>query len=101
VQKKRVVKSSSYKTDFQDKNLILRKENQKMGKIEDRCERMPKQYRNCYLKAVKRAKKINYKNAIKAFCLECMGWHFLEVKKCKCDECPLFLAKQEVFKIIA
>ena len=56
-------------------------------KIQKRLNDMPVNYRNNY----KRAMTGKYRAAgVKAFCLECMGWQRVEVRKCTSDICPLY-----------
>jgi len=55
--------------------------------IEKRLKEIPKSYRNNYLKAMRGKSKVS---AIKAFCLECMGWQRNEVKNCCSKMCPLY-----------
>jgi len=53
-----------------------------------RAEIMPVLYRAAYLRAV--SGKASPRSAIKAFCLECMGWQRIEVGNCTATACPLF-----------
>jgi len=55
-------------------------------KKKKRLKEIPKSYKNNYLKAMRGKSK---SSAIKAFCLECMGWQRNEVKNCCSNECPL------------
>ena len=48
---------------------------------------MPKKYRQAFLKTVEGA--ASPREAIKAFCLECMGYARTEVRDCKSIVCPL------------
>lgn len=57
--------------------------------ITDKADKMPKVYRNSYLSAV--SGKATPRNAIKAFCIECMGYNRAEVSKCSTIDCPLNL----------
>lgn len=57
-------------------------------RIEKRLNDMPGIYRNNYKKAMKGR---NRTAAVKAFCLECVGWQRNEVKDCVSVECPLYL----------
>jgi len=45
-------------------------------------------YRNCYLKAA--AGKASPREAIKAHCLECVGWERSESTLCTGTACPLY-----------
>ena len=49
---------------------------------------MPSSYRPLYLKAV--LGKASPRNAIKAQCLECIGWERREVAACTAEACPLW-----------
>ena len=55
--------------------------------IEERRQQIPKIHRATYDTAVKRR---GFRAAIKAFCLECVGWQKEEVRKCTALACPLF-----------
>ena len=57
--------------------------------ITDKAEKMPKIYKNCYLSAV--SGKASPRDAIKAFCSECMNYVRSEVRDCDTIECPLNL----------
>ncbi len=57
--------------------------------ITDKVDKMPKIYKNCYLSAV--SGKASPRDAIKAFCIECMGYVCGEVTNCDSIECPLNL----------
>ncbi len=57
--------------------------------ITGKADKMPKHYRNCYLSAV--SGKATPRNAIKAFCIECMGYTRAEVTGCDTIDCPLNL----------
>ncbi len=57
--------------------------------ITDKADKMPKIYRNSYLSAV--SGKTSPRNAIKAFCIECMGYVRAEVTNCDVIDCPLNL----------
>lgn len=57
--------------------------------ITGKADKMPKHYRNCYLSAV--SGKATPRNAIKAFCIECMGYVRSEVTNCDTIDCPLNL----------
>ncbi len=50
---------------------------------------MPEIYRKNYLAAI--SGKASPRNAIKSFCLECMGWQRNEVSRCSTIDCPLNL----------
>ncbi|MHB9071853.1 MAG: hypothetical protein ACYC54_15945 [Sedimentisphaerales bacterium] len=56
-------------------------------RIEKKLNNMPEHYRNNYKKAVTGR---NRAAAVKAFCLECMGWQRTEIKNCDCVACPLY-----------
>ena len=56
-------------------------------RIQNKLKDMPMSYRNTYKKAL--AGK-NRAAGVKAFCLECMGWDRIEVRKCCSVACPLF-----------
>lgn len=55
--------------------------------ITKKADEMPGIYRNNYLSAV--SGKASPRNAIKAFCIECMGYVRAEVSKCSTIDCPL------------
>lgn len=57
--------------------------------IEERLKQIPdlKGYRKVYTKAVSHKSR---NAAVKAFCLECVGWEREEVKKCTDLACPLY-----------
>ena len=57
--------------------------------ITDKADKMPRIYRNCYLSTV--SGKATPRNAIKAFCIECMGYVRSEVTNCDTIDCPLNL----------
>ena len=56
-------------------------------KIEKRLSDIPTNYKNTYQKAMTGKSK---SAAVKAFCLECMGWQREEVRKCNSIACPLY-----------
>lgn len=55
--------------------------------VERRLSQMPKIYRRTYLLAVGGR---SPKAAIKASCLECIGWQREEVARCTASACPLY-----------
>ena len=57
--------------------------------ITSKADDMPGIYRKNYLAAV--SGKATPRNAIKAFCIECMGYKRSEVTGCDTIECPLNL----------
>ena len=57
--------------------------------IINKADSMPRIYRKNYLAAVEG--RATPRNAIKAFCLECMGWQRNEVSGCSTIDCPLNL----------
>jgi len=56
--------------------------------IRDRASQIPQRYTGGYLRAV--SGKGRPKDAIKAFCLECVGWQRAEVTQCTALGCPLY-----------
>ena len=56
--------------------------------IARRASEMPKAYRPNYLRAARG--KASPRMAIKAFCLECVGWQRQEVRRCTGVACPLW-----------
>ena len=56
--------------------------------IAKRAAEMPRKYRPAYLKAAKGT--ASPRAAIKAFCLECVGWQGAEVDLCTARACPLY-----------
>ena len=57
--------------------------------ITDKADKMPKIYKKCYLSAV--SGKASHRDAIKAFCTECMGYVRAEITNCDTIDCPLNL----------
>jgi len=55
--------------------------------IEKRIKQMPPSCRKNYLRAMKGR---SLKSAVKAFCVECVGWAREEVKLCTDLGCPLY-----------
>jgi len=68
---------------------MKKKDDQTDRTIINRIADMPSIYRKGYISVV--AGKASPRNAIKAFCLECMGWKRSEVSKCNTVACPLNL----------
>lgn len=58
------------------------------GAIKDKLAEMPVSCRCGHLSAT--LGRSGAKRAIKAFCLECMGWHQGEVTRCNAYSCPLW-----------
>jgi len=54
---------------------------------EKRLADVPAKYRGLYRRAWGAASR---KSAIRAFCLECVGWQEAEVHRCTAPACPLF-----------
>jgi hypothetical protein len=57
--------------------------------IRNRALQMPQSRRGIYLRSA--AGTAPPRTAIKAFCLECMGWQREEVRLCTATACPLWL----------
>ncbi|KKN51314.1 hypothetical protein LCGC14_0624220 [marine sediment metagenome] len=57
--------------------------------ITKKADEMPGIYRKNYLAVV--SGKASPRNAVKAFCIECMGYNRAEVTNCDTIECPLNL----------
>jgi len=57
--------------------------------ITKKADKMPGIYRKNYLAVVEG--KASPRNAIKAFCIECMGYVRAEVTNCETIDCPLNL----------
>lgn len=57
--------------------------------VADRSEQMPRSCRAGYLKATRG--KASPRVAIKAFCLECVGWNRQDVQRCTATACPLWM----------
>jgi hypothetical protein len=57
-------------------------------KIQKRLDDIPCLYKNNYIKAMTGKSR---PAAVKAFCLECMGWQRTEVHRCNSVACPLYL----------
>ena len=58
------------------------------AKIRQRLADMPSSCRRTYLQALTGKSK---RAAIKAFCLECVGWERVAVAECTASACPLYL----------
>lgn len=58
------------------------------SKIHRRVDEVPPLYRAGFLRAV--AGKASPRGAIKAFCLECVGWSRADVRACTAPACPLY-----------
>jgi hypothetical protein len=56
--------------------------------VNDRAKQMPSSYRGGYLRAVEG--EASPREAIKAHCLECVGWVRGEVTQCTARACPLW-----------
>lgn len=54
---------------------------------EARFKDVPGKYRELYRRAWARKSR---KAAIRAFCLECVGWSAIEVRLCTAPACPLY-----------
>ncbi len=57
-------------------------------KVEEKLKQVPKMYKGIFRRVFAGSK--SRKDAIHAFCLECMGYVRTEVKKCDTVTCPLF-----------
>ncbi len=57
--------------------------------ITNKADKMPKIYKKCYLSAV--SGEASPRDAIKAFCSECMNYVRSEVRDCDTIDCPLNL----------
>ena len=55
--------------------------------IDKKLAQIPKSYHSLYLRAMNGKSRAS---AIKAFCLECVGWERNEVKMCTEPDCPLY-----------
>jgi|GEM_PF-2237253 len=55
--------------------------------VERRLSQMPNHCRNTYLRAIGGK---SPRAAIKAFCLECVGWQRGEIPRCTAPACPLW-----------
>ena len=69
-------------------NNIFLKRRTMNDKIQKRLNDIPINYKNNYIKAVSGKSRTA---AVKAFCLECMGWQREEVRNCTSVACPLYL----------
>lgn len=48
-------------------------------------------YYNRIMKDIRAGKRVSYSRAVRAHCLECMGFNYAEVRKCNLkDKCPLW-----------
>jgi len=56
--------------------------------VDERALQMPKVYQAAYLRAANG--KASPRAAIRAHCLECMGWARAEVSRCTAPACPLY-----------
>lgn len=80
--------SGSIKTiEISSQNALSRLDPARRPAVENRLSQMPKTYRNTYLRAVGGK---SPRAAIKAFCLECVGWQREEVVRCTAPACPLY-----------
>jgi hypothetical protein len=82
--------SSFHQTQINFKEINMKNvplDNLRRQKISNRTADIPKKYRKIYKQAVETN---NKSAAIKAFCLECVGWQKKEVINCSCLACPLF-----------
>lgn len=61
--------------------------------VAERAEQVPLSMRNNYLKAA--AGTASPRGAIKAMCLECVGWTREEVELCTAKACPLFCYRND------
>ena len=52
-----------------------------------RLENMPSGSRTTYIRAMKGK---SLASAVKAFCMECVGWQRVEVRDCTAHACPLY-----------
>ncbi len=59
-----------------------------MTKIEKSISKIPAKYRKQYIKAINR--QLSPRQAIKIFCLECVGWVRNEAVLCTSETCPLY-----------
>jgi len=62
-------------------------EQDRVRQVAERRAQMPKTYRGIYDKAMSGKSR---KAAMRAFCLECVGWQIKEVHLCTDRACPLF-----------
>ena len=76
------------KTPTSTKVYTTKKEKSTDLKILKRLDAIPQKYRNIYIKAF--SGKASPRQAIKAFCLECVYWQKEEIRKCTCPACPLY-----------
>ena len=74
-------------TEIPAQNRLSRLDPTRRPAVERRLAKMPKTCRNTYLRAVGGR---SPKAAIKAFCLECVGWQREEVARCTSPACPLY-----------
>jgi hypothetical protein len=72
---------------FSAQKRLSRLEPTRRAAVKDRLSQMPKTGRSTYLRAVGGR---SPKSAIKAFCLECVGWQRAEVARCTDLACPLW-----------
>ena len=68
-------------------NRLSRLDPARRSAVEDRLSQIPKSARLTYLRAVGGR---SPKSAIKAFCLECVGWQRADVRRCTALACPLY-----------
>jgi hypothetical protein len=60
-----------------------------LPQVQDRVSQIPRLYKSGYLRAV--TAQASAKGAIKAQCLECVGWVRRDVAECTALACPLWL----------
>jgi hypothetical protein len=65
--------------------------------IISKANEIPKKYRTNYISSI--GGTASPREAIKAFCLECMGYNAAEIKRCETIHCPLNLYRPYQYKI--
>jgi len=78
------------RTDIKDvvEKTLERLDPVKRKQVRDRVENIPESRIRAYLKAT--LGNGSPSNAIKAHCMECVGWNTNEIKECTCYGCALY-----------
>ena len=58
------------------------------ARVDRKLNEMPPKYRKSFCRAVDGL--ASPRDAIKSFCLECIGWETGEISRCTCYACPLW-----------
>ena len=77
------------RNDFESAEARTQRRTTREAAIETKARKIPNSARGNYLRAVKGM--ASPRGAIKAHCMECMGWDRCEVRNCTALACPLYL----------